>query len=90
MVHACTPRHRAARLCVEATERLAAASGGKPVFEGPPWNSNTVDLIRLARAHCQLVLHRTFADYMRRLGDEVCGCCTPACLMALAGRGLLW
>ena len=58
----------------EATEQLAAASGGAPVFEGPAWNSNTVDLIRLARAHCLLVLHRTFADSVQRLGDEVRVC----------------
>ena len=58
------------RLCVGATEQLAAASGGAPAFEGPAWNSNTVDLIRLARAHCLLVLHRTFADSVQRLSDE--------------------
>ena len=64
-------RHRAARLCVEATEQLAAASGGAPAFEGPAWNGNTVDLIRLARAHCLFVLHHTFADSVQRLSDEV-------------------
>ena len=64
------PRHRAARLCCEATAALAAASGGAPAFEGPAWNGRTVDLIRLAKAHCGLVLHRTFAASVRRLADE--------------------
>ena len=63
-------RHRAARLCCEATAALAAASGGAPAFEGPAWNGRTVDLIRLAKAHCGLVLHRTFAASVRRLADE--------------------
>jgi acyl-CoA oxidase len=67
---------------VEATERLAAASKGTPVFEGEPWNSNTVDLIRLARAHCLLVLHRTFADCVQRLADEVIP--LAVCILPLA------
>jgi len=50
---------------------LASASGGPVAFEGVPWNSNTVDLIRLARAHCLFVLHRTFADSVERLVQEV-------------------
>ncbi len=64
-------RHRAARLCCEVTADLAKASGGTPAFEGPAWNGRTVDLIRLAKAHCALVLHRTFAASVRRLADEV-------------------
>ncbi|CAK0735983.1 hypothetical protein CVIRNUC_000672 [Coccomyxa viridis] len=63
-------RHRATRLCVEATRTLAEASGGSVVFEGRPWNSNTVDLIRLARAHCLLVLHSTFADSVAKMAAE--------------------
>ncbi|BDA40509.1 Peroxisomal acyl-coenzyme A oxidase 1 [Coccomyxa sp. Obi] len=63
-------RHRSARLCVAATELLASAGGGQVAFEGPAWNSNTVDLIRLARAHCFFVLHSTFADSVQRLSDE--------------------
>ncbi len=54
-----------------ATQALADASGGDVVFEGHPWNSNTVDLIRLARAHCLLVLHSTFADSVAQLAAEV-------------------
>ena len=64
-------RHRAARLCCEVTAGLAEASGGTPAFEGPAWNGRTVDLIRLAKAHCALVLHRTFAASVRRLADDV-------------------
>lgn len=59
------------RLCCEVTADLAKASGGTPAFEGPAWNGRTVDLIRLAKAHCALVLHRTFAASVRRLADEV-------------------
>ena len=66
-----TCRHRATRLCVEATRTLAEASGGSVAFEGRPWNSNTVDLIRLARAHCLLVLHSTFADSVAKMAAEV-------------------
>ena len=54
-----------------ATQALAEASGGDVVFEGRPWNSNTVDLIRLARAHCLLVLHSTFADSVAQLAAQV-------------------
>ena len=54
-----------------ATQALAEASGGEVVFEGQPWNSNTVDLIRLARAHCLLVLHSTFADSVAQLAAQV-------------------
>lgn len=71
-------RHRAARLCAGATQLLAAAGDGQVVFEGPAWNSNTVDLIRLARAHCFFVLHRTFADSVQRLSNEVMPLLTPS------------
>ena len=54
-----------------ATQALAEASGGEVVFEGQPWNSNTVDLIRLARSHCLLVLHSTFADSVAQLAAQV-------------------
>ncbi|EIE26831.1 acyl-CoA oxidase [Coccomyxa subellipsoidea C-169] len=63
-------RHRSARLCVAATDLLASASGGQVAFEGQAWNGNTVDLIRLSRAHCFFVLHSTFADSVQRLSDE--------------------
>jgi acyl-CoA oxidase len=60
-------RHAAARLALVAADALRAASGGGGgggggglVFEGKPWNDTTVDLIRLARAHCALALHQTF------------------------------
>ncbi len=79
-----TCRHRATRLCVEATRTLAEASGGSVVFEGRPWNSNTVDLIRLARAHCLLVLHSTFADSVAKMAAEVRACITSASDMGLA------
>ena len=54
-----------------ATQALAEASGGEVVFEGRPWNGNTVDLIRLARSHCLLVLHNTFADSVVHMAAEV-------------------
>ena len=41
------------------------------MFEGRPWNSNTVDLIRLARSHCLLVLHSTFAGSIAQMAAEV-------------------
>ena len=73
-----TCRHRATRLCVETPRTLAEASGGSVGFDGRPWNSNTVDLIRLARAHCLLVLHSTFADSVAKMAAEVrawvCAC----------------
>ena len=81
-------RHRATRLCVEATHTLAEASGGSVVFEGRPWNSNTVDLIRLARAHCLLVLHSTFADSVAKMAAEVRACVSSASDMKLAGTRL--
>ena len=69
---------------MEATRTLAEASGGSVVFEGRPWNSNTVDLIRLARAHCLLVLHSTFADSVAKMAAEVRACITSASDMGLA------
>ncbi|KAK9834972.1 hypothetical protein WJX81_000797 [Elliptochloris bilobata] len=81
-------RHRAARLCCEATAALAGASGGAPAFEGPAWNGRTVDLIRLAKAHCALVLHRTFAASVRRMADE--GTVPPATAEVLERLVALW
>lgn len=54
-------RHRATRLCVLAATKLRAAGQGTLQFVGPPWNDNTVDFIRLARAHSALILLQTFA-----------------------------
>ena len=39
----------ATRLAVQAVQVLLKAAGGKPAFEGEPWNSSSVDLIRLAK-----------------------------------------
>lgn len=69
-------RHRACRLGVAALEELrrnndkfgsgggggSSGSAGAVVFEGPAWNATTVDLIRFAVAHCELVLVQTFAE----------------------------
>jgi acyl-CoA oxidase len=63
-------RHRACRLGVAALEELRRNSGGgggggrggAVAFEGPGWNATTVDLIRFAVAHCELVLVQTFAE----------------------------
>ena len=50
-----------------ATKKLLKAGGGKLRFEGPPWNDNTVDVIRTARAHSLYVLHKTFGDSVHQL-----------------------
>jgi acyl-CoA oxidase len=55
-------RHVAAKLALNAADVLRAAGNGKFVFEGAPWNNSTVDLIRVARAHCCLVVHQWFVD----------------------------
>lgn len=60
-------RHRATRLCIEAAQNLMKACGGDLQFEGPGWNSCTVDMIRVAKAHSQLVLHQTFVDAVAKL-----------------------
>ena len=60
-------RHRAARLCVEATKQLLKAGAGQLRFEGPPWNNNTVHVIRTARAHSTYVLHKTFSESLDKL-----------------------
>ena len=49
-----------------ATQALAEASRGEVVFDGRPWNGNTVDLICLARLRCLLALH-DHADELTRL-----------------------
>eukprot|EP00887_Chlorella_sp_A99_P006224 scaffold3.g6224.t1 len=60
--------HVAGRLTSLATEALARAGGGRLVFEGAPWNGTTVDLIRCARAHCVLCLHKTFVESAAEAG----------------------
>jgi len=60
-------RHRATRLCIEAVQALQRACGGELQFEGPGWNSCTVDMIRLAKAHSLLVLHYTFTSSVANL-----------------------
>jgi hypothetical protein len=42
-------RHVAGQLVLGAADALRAAGDGRVVFEGGPWNSTTVELIRLAR-----------------------------------------
>lgn len=64
-------RHRATRLCIEAAQSLMKACGGDLQFEGPGWNSCTVDMIRVAKAHSMLVLHQTFADAVEKLQRAV-------------------
>lgn len=59
-------RHRAVRLVVDAADRLRQLGNGHLTFEGPAWNSCTVDLIRAAKAHCAVVLQQTFVDYVAR------------------------
>ncbi|KAL3130658.1 hypothetical protein ABBQ38_008049 [Trebouxia sp. C0009 RCD-2024] len=60
-------RHRATRLCIEAAQSLMTACGGDLQFEGPGWNSCTVDMIRVAKAHSMLVLHQNFVDAVDKL-----------------------
>ncbi|KXZ49049.1 hypothetical protein GPECTOR_23g135 [Gonium pectorale] len=60
-------RHAAARATAAAAETLLAAGGGRLAFEGKPWNDNTVESIRAAKAHCAYVLHRTFLDSLAAL-----------------------
>lgn len=62
--------HRTTRLCRAASELLARQGGGKVAFEGPVWNDNTVELIRLARAHCWCVLHANFVDTVERAARD--------------------
>ncbi len=47
------------------------ACGGDLQFEGPGWNSCTVDMIRVAKAHSMLVLQQTFADAVDKLQRAV-------------------
>ena len=55
-------RHAAARLALIAAEALLKAGNGVLVFEGAPWNNANSDLIRVARAHCCLVAHKTLVE----------------------------
>ena len=47
------------------------ACGGDLQFEGPGWNSCTVDMIRVTKAHAQLILHQTFVDAVDKLQRAV-------------------
>lgn len=64
-------RQRAANLVVAATATLRHAGGGEAHFEGAPWNNNTVDMIRAAKGHLQLVLFQTFAESVKTMVAEV-------------------
>ena len=81
------------------------ACGGDLQFEGPGWNSCTVDMIRVAKAHSMLVLQQTFADAVDKLQRAVSShfidllidlfiylfTPVPACALALARWShLLW
>lgn len=64
-------RWRAGSLVRGAAATLAAACGGPNAqlsFEGPPWNSSTVELIRAAKAHCEFVLHSNFVEALDQAG----------------------
>lgn len=50
------------------------ACGGDLQFEGPGWNSCTVDMIRVAKAHSMLVLHQNFVDAVDKLQRAVSSC----------------
>lgn len=51
---------------------MAEAGGGRNLqFEGPAWNSSTVDLIRLAKAHGYLVLVQNFFTHVEGLRQKV-------------------
>lgn len=54
-------------------DKLRSAGSGRLHFDGPAWNDNTVDFIRLARAHCAFILLQTFADYVASTRAEVWG-----------------
>ncbi|EFJ46884.1 hypothetical protein VOLCADRAFT_92640 [Volvox carteri f. nagariensis] len=62
-------RHAAARSVAAAAATLTSATGGKLVFEGRPWNENTVDSIRAAKAHCTFILHQTFIKSIEQLEE---------------------
>lgn len=55
-------RHAATKQALVAAEALRAAGGGALIYEGAPWNNTTVELIRVGRAHCALVIHQTFLE----------------------------
>lgn len=71
-------RQRACHLIVQAAETLTEAGGGRIQFEGEPWNTNTVSLIRSAKAHLQLVLLETFAQSVADFKTEVMPSSSPA------------
>ena len=50
-----------------AAKKLHASGGGQIHFDGPAWNGNTVDTIRVAKAHSMYVLQKTFKEAVARL-----------------------
>ncbi|KAG2488798.1 hypothetical protein HYH03_012598 [Edaphochlamys debaryana] len=85
-VAAAALRHVATRAVAAAEATLRRASGARGlVFEGAPWNENTIDFIRSAKAHCALVLHATFLEGVARLeGQRALGPQGAAVLRQLA------
>ncbi len=73
---------------MQATKTLAAAGGGRIQFEGAPWNNSTVDLIRAAKAHCDLVLHKTFVESVQDLKNQASPrALAHECTQGFAGLG---
>lgn len=69
------------RLARVAADALTKATGGPMVFEGAPWNNTTMDLIRLARAHCYFYLHQTMVESVEATANTL----SPATVAVLRG-----
>ncbi|KAK9826538.1 hypothetical protein WJX74_001334 [Apatococcus lobatus] len=82
-------RHRATYLAAEGHKLLLRHGGGKINFAGPDWNGNTVQLIHMAQAHSQLVLHTTFAQSVHQADLEPAARAALIKLVALHGMSLL-
>lgn len=82
-------RHIAARLALVAGEALRQAGGGAGVVEGAPWNQTTMDLIKVARAHCCLVMHQTFVESVEAAVGKVSRECVDVLRTAAALHGVV-
>lgn len=82
----CSASRRLAGLAVAA---LAAAGGGRLTFEGPAWNGTSLELIKLAKAHCAVILHQTFVESVNQAAASLSGASAAALQRLVSLHGVV-
>lgn len=75
----------AIELAFQAAETLKRhhPHGSHLVFEGAPWNNSTVDLIKLAKAHCVYAMHQAMVARVAAMQHTTTTTLSPSCLAVM-------